>query len=351
MTERDLIQQIQKLTLQQGRGSVVQGIGDDCAVVTKDPKDVWLLTMDTLVESVHFDCSWHPPYLLGRKAVTVNVSDVAAMGGKPVFALLSLGLPADFEPAWATELNRGIHDACCQYGCLLIGGDTVCSPEKVSLTLTLIGEAAQDQVVYRHGACLGDTIWVSGVLGYAAAGLAWYQSSQTGQTGNIPPLITPIQSCQSCSPPEYPAEYPLELKPCLDAHLNPEARTGLGRALAQTGCVHAMMDISDGLATDLAHLCQQSKVGARVEAEKLPGRQGLACAADLLQKKTRDWMLAGGEDYELLFTASPQDSQIIQDVAAEQGIRVSPVGTITAQGQGVCDKEQQISFQGFDHFA
>ncbi len=332
MTERDLIQQIQELTLQQGKdlggsggiGGVVQGIGDDCAVVTKDQKNVWLLTMDTLVESVHFDCSWHPPYLLGRKAVTVNVSDVAAMGGKPVFALLSLGLPADFEPAWATELNRGIHDACCQYGCLLIGGDTVCSPEKVSLTLTLIGEAAQDQVVYRHGACLGDTIWVSGVLGYAAAGLDCLRSG---------------------------AVDPTELASCIQAHLNPEARTGLGKALAQTGCVHAMMDISDGLATDLAHLCQQSKVGARVEAEKLPGRQGLACAAALLQKKTRDWMLAGGEDYELLFTASPQDSQIIQDVAAKHGIRVSPVGSITAQGQGVCDKEQQISFQGFDHFA
>ena len=112
-----------------------------------------------------------------------------------------------------------------------------------------------------------------------------------------------------------------------------------------------MMDLSDGLATDLAHLCQQSRVGAQIAAEKLPGRQGLACAAALLKKKRRDWMLRGGEDYELLFTASPQDSPIIQAVAVEQGVRVSPIGTITEQGQGVCEKEQPIAFQGFDHFA
>ncbi|MCW5211810.1 thiamine-phosphate kinase [Desulfobulbus sp. TB] len=344
MTERDLIQQIQKFNAQSDPGldqdlgqGLVQGIGDDCAVVAKDQENVWLLTMDTLIESIHFDCSWHPPYLLGRKAVAVNVSDVAAMGGKPVFALLSLGLPADFDPAWVTELNRGINHACCQYGCLLIGGDTVCSPEKVSLTLTLIGETAQEQVVYRHGACLGDTIWVSGVLGYAAAGLDCFQS------GKMAHIIDPM-------PPPYPPEYPPKLRPCIQAHLDPQARTGLGKALAQTGCVHAMMDLSDGLATDLAHLCQQSKVGAKIAAEKLPGRKGLARAAALLQKKRRDWMLGGGEDYELLFTASPDDSEKIMEVAATQGIRVSPVGTITEQGQGVCDKEQPISFQGFDHF-
>ncbi|MGB5685936.1 MAG: thiamine-phosphate kinase, partial [Candidatus Electrothrix sp.] len=253
MTERDLIEQIRNLACDKGEG-LVQGIGDDCAVVEKDQQHVWLLTMDTLVESVHFDCSWHPPYLLGRKAVSVNVSDIAAMGGRPVFALLSLGLPADFAPEWATELSRGINDACHQYGCLLIGGDTVCSPEKVTLTLTLIGETEKDRVLYRHAACPGDTIWVSGSLGYAAAGLDCFRSGEiVGKK-----------------------EYPSELAPCIKAHLDPEARVDLARALAQTGCVHAMMDLSDGLATDLSHLCQRSKVGARIEAEKLPGRTGLA---------------------------------------------------------------------------
>ena len=178
MTERDLIEQIRLLAFQQGNG-LVQGIGDDCAVVEKDGQNVWLLTMDTLIESVHFDCSWHPPVLLGRKAVSVNVSDIAAMGGRPVFVLLSLGLPADFSPGWVTELNRGISEACAQYGCLLIGGDTVCSPGKIALTLTLIGETARDQVLYRHAAKPGDTVWVSGELGHAAAGLDYFRSGRT----------------------------------------------------------------------------------------------------------------------------------------------------------------------------
>ncbi|MCI5165501.1 MAG: thiamine-phosphate kinase, partial [Candidatus Electrothrix sp. GM3_4] len=290
MTERDLIEQIRHLACHEGKG-LVQGIGDDCAVVEKDRQNVWLLTLDTLIESVHFDCSWHPPYLLGRKAVSVNVSDIAAMGGKPIFALLSLGLPADFAPEWATELSKGINDACRQYGCLLIGGDTVCSPEKVSLTLTLIGEAKQDRVLYRHAACPGDIIWVSGSLGYAAAGLDCFRS------GKVAGIDIGVNIRKNIG---MSTGYPSELESCIKAHLDPEARVDLARALAQTGCVHAMMDLSDGLATDLSHLCKQSRVGATIEAEKLPGHRGLAPAASLLNKKRSDWMLAGGEDYELL---------------------------------------------------
>ena len=205
MTERDLIEQIRTLTCNKGEG-LVQGIGDDCAVVEKDQQHVWLLTMDTLVESVHFDCSWHPPYLLGRKAVSVNVSDIAAMGGRPVFALLSLGLPADFAPEWATELSRGINDACRHYGCLLIGGDTVCSPEKVTLTLTLIGETEKDRVLYRHTACPGDAIWVSGSLGYAAAGLDFFQSVK---------IVGENIGINAGDPTGYPTEYPSALAPSL----------------------------------------------------------------------------------------------------------------------------------------
>ncbi len=349
MRERDLIELIRNLACNEGEG-LVQGIGDDCAVVAKDRQNVWLLTMDTLIESVHFDCSWHPPYLLGRKAVSVNVSDIAAMGGQPVFALLSLGLPTDFAPEWATELSRGINDACRQYGCLLIGGDTVCSPEKVSLTLTLIGEAERDHVLYRYGACPGDTVWVSGSLGYAAAGLDCFRSGK-------------IVGENAAMNAGTPTGYPSELAPCIKAHLDPEARVDLARSLARTGCVHAMMDVSDGLATDLSHLCQQSRVGARIEAAKLPGRVGLAHAASLLDKKRKDgmivdWMIAGGEDYELLFTADPKDNDAILAAAAGLGIQVSPVGSIRA-GQGVtlqqetargCE-EQYVSFQGFDHFA
>ena len=339
MTERDLIAHIRHFAGKERQG-VIQGIGDDCAVLDKDEVYVWLLTMDTLIESVHFDCSWHPPYLLGRKAVSVNVSDIAAMGGKPAFALLSLGLPADFSPEWATELSRGIHHACNQYGCLLIGGDTVRSPEKVSLTLTLIGETGREQVLYRHGAVPGDIIWVSGALGYAAAGLDYFQAEQHKQ--HNAPL----------------SEYPPEIASCIKAHLDPEARVKLARSLALSGSVHAMMDLSDGLATDLSHLCKQSGAGALIEAEQLPGQESLAAAASLLGRKSIiDWMIAGGEDYELLFTADPKDSNSILTAAEEQGGSVTAVGVIKkGQGVALCRKtaqgyeEQPVSFHGFDHF-
>jgi len=330
--ERDLIEQIRLLA---GTASedLLQGIGDDCAVIKKTEETVWLLTMDTLIESVHFDCSWHPAAKLGRKAVSVNVSDIAAMGGKPVFVLLSLGLPTGFAEQWLDEFSAGLLSACRDYGCLLIGGDTVCSPDRVALTLTVIGEMEKERVLYRHGARVGDTIWVTGPLGSAAAGLALFRS---GKGVDDP-----------------------ELEPLLEAHLDPRARVRLAGLLARSGLVHAMMDLSDGLATDLSHLCEQSKVGARVMADRLPAHLALSPAAALLQQDQLNWMISGGEDYELLFTASPADRQNVLQLAAEHGCPLYPVGTIVdspgvilvrdqeKMGEG---NEQNISYQGYDHF-
>jgi thiamine-monophosphate kinase len=357
VNERDLIEQICQLADSgsdanaENADNLLRGIGDDCAVIKKDGETVQLLTMDTLVESVHFDCSRHPPELLGRKAVAVNVSDIAAMGGKPLFVLLSLGLPADFNAEWAAQLSRGITEACRQYACLLIGGDTVCSPERITLTLTVIGEMNRNEVLYRHTAEPGDTIWVSGPLGYSAAGLSLLSSGK--HTG---------------SHPKPPDRYPSAVQPFIKAHLDPRARVRLACLLARTGLVHAMMDLSDGLATDLSHLCKRSRVGARIEEERIPGRNALAAAADLLQKNQTediriDWMVAGGEDYELLFTAPPSATDILRRKTAEQHYTVYPVGTVV-DGQGVTlmqgtgrdeatgepTKETRISFQGFDHF-
>ncbi|MCI5120511.1 MAG: thiamine-phosphate kinase [Candidatus Electrothrix sp. AUS4] len=232
-----------------------------------------------------------------------------------------------------------VSEACAQYGCLLIGGDTVCSPGKIALTLTLIGETARDQVLYRHAAKPGDTVWVSGELGHAAAGLDYFRSGRT----------LAMQSA-----------YPVGIGPCLKAHLDPEARVNLAGALARTGLVHAMMDLSDGLATDLSHLCQQSHVAAIIEEKRLPGQEALTYVASLLglpDKKRTGWMIAGGEDYELLFTASPENRHAIQTVAAEHGVSVTPIGRLR-EGQGVTLRrkagygyeDEHVSFQGFDHF-
>jgi thiamine-monophosphate kinase len=325
MNERELIEHIRQLAGQ--RGGLLQGIGDDCAVIEKDQEMAWLLTMDTLIESVHFRCSWHPPELLGRKAAAVNVSDIAAMGGRPLFALLSLGLPAGFDPAWAKLLVQGITDACAGQGCLLIGGDTVRSPEQVSLTLTLIGEMRKEQVLYRHGAKPGDTVWVSGPLGWSAAGFSLLQAGKTMDDPSWRQLML--------------------------AHLDPQPRVELGRFLAESGLVHAMMDISDGLATDLAHICKASGVGAVLDAALLPGGDELVDAAALLRQDALRWMISGGEDYELLFTASEADGERLKQAAAVQGWTIFPVGTVK-EGQGITLRrgptEETISFQGFDHF-
>ena len=327
MNERELIAQIQKMT-GSSRAGLLQGIGDDCAVIEKNADMVWLLTMDSLIESVHFNCSWHPPELLGRKAVAVNCSDIAAMGGQPLFALLALGLPEDFSSDWAERLMQGITQACQEQGCLLIGGDTVRSPERVMLTLTVIGEMRKEQVLYRHTAQPGDTIWVSGPLGCSAAGLALLQAGKT--------VID------------------LQWRGLILVHLDPQPHTVLGRLLAESGLIHAMMDMSDGLATDLAHICGQSKVGAVIEADSLPGSAELRAAAELLNQDPLTWMLAGGEDYKLLFTAPAHAAETLQRLTAAQGWLIHPVGRIRA-GQGLRllrsdGNEEDILFQGFDHF-
>ena len=146
MNERQIIDTIAALA-GPADGRLLKGIGDDCAVIASDSGRAWLLTMDTLIEGVHFDPAFHPPELLGRKAVSVNVSDIAAMGGTPCFALLSAGLPPGFDPAWFTAFGRGLAGACADYGCRIIGGDTVASPAGYNFSLTLIGEALAEQVL------------------------------------------------------------------------------------------------------------------------------------------------------------------------------------------------------------
>ena len=332
MNERQIIDTIASLA-GPADGRLVKGIGDDCAVISGDRGRAWLLTMDTLIESVHFNPAFHPPEKLGRKAVSVNVSDIAAMGGTPIFALLSAGLPRGFDQAWLAAFVRGLAEACDEYGCRIIGGDTVASPAGYNFSLTLIGEAETEQVLYRSGARVGDTIWVSGELGLAAAGLALLN----GGLGNGEAAFDRLR----------------------DKHLDPQARVTLARELAVSGLVHAMMDLSDGLATDLAHLCVQSGVGARIIAADLPGLAALAGAARLLGADAEQWTIGGGEDFELLFTAAPAATERLRAIGVACGLTLFPVGSIVA-GEGVVLvrerpdgtlQERLVAFQGYDHFS
>ncbi len=332
MKERDLIKIIQGFCGTTD-SQVIKGIGDDCAVVAGINDKAWLITMDTLVESIHFDLAWHPPEKLGRKCVSVNVSDIAAMGGRPKFVLLSLGLPSDFKESWFEPFSRSLVAACQEYGCVLIGGDTVKTTAEMMVSLTVIGEAAADKVVYRGNAKIGDIVWVDAPLGLAAAGL---ELCKRGKNFTQDPGMQLL----------------------VEAHLNPNACLELGALLGESGLVNAMMDISDGIATDLAHLCSESGSGALVEADKLEIHPDLQRAAKLINQEPLEMILAGGEDYHLLFTAAAANTEQLATLTKSRGFSIYPIGVIESQkGVRLLRKDhngkpwfKDIAYHGYDHF-
>ena len=331
ISERDCINRILHYVQGLDRQDLVKGIGDDCAVIRKDGGEVLLLTTDTLVEGVHFDLSWHPPYLLGRKCAAVNLSDIAAMGGKPCFCLLSVGFPGTV-PSWFDDFMEGFTTLLREHDVLLVGGDTVKSRSDLVISVMVMGEGNRRQICYRSGAQPGDLVWVSGFLGNAAAGLDLCRAG----------IFRPGQGAG-------------KWQQLVMAHLDPAPQVGLGRLLAESGCVHAMMDISDGLATDLAHLCRESGVGAEIDQPRIPLAESLLAAASEHGGNALEWALKGGEDYQLLFTTGSEDAQKITKIFSENaGMESYCIGRVTEkQGVFLCGsgtEPREISFQGFDHF-
>lgn len=327
LSEKEIISRIRQGTRTQS-GDLLLGIGDDCAVIRRGNGLVEVVTSDSLIENVHFDRDWHSPELLGRKAAAVNLSDVAAMGGRPRFALLSIGLPARLPTEWLDGFLTGFMEMLDEYGTDLIGGDTVSSGGRVVISITVIGEVEEDKLLLRSGARCGDLVMVSGPLGNSAAGLDICRQSREDWTGKWPKLV--------------------------QAHLDPFPEVVLGGLLAGSGMVSAMMDLSDGLATDLAHLCSESRVGAEVDAESIPMSGGLRTAAEALDCDPMEWALSGGEDYNLLCTVNPDDEAALQKTLRnELGRELYRVGRIV-DGSGVFliegEERRDISYKGFDHF-
>lgn len=323
-SELAFIKGVASLTAVQAPG-LVKGIGDDCAVLEKNGEEVLLITTDTLVSDVHFNLKWHPPHLLGRKAAAVNISDIAAMGGVPRYALLSAALsPALSDEALQGFMN-GFVEILKEHNVVLVGGDTVAAPCP-TFNITLLGEMVRSEVCYRAAAQDGDEIWCSGFLGEAAAGLAL------------------------CTLGGVVAD---QFAPLVQAHLNPQPRVALGRLLATSGHAHAMMDISDGLATDLAHISTASGLAAQVDGHRLPLSATLQKAAEFLGADARKWALNGGEDYELLYTvASGAGEALARQIKEELGLQVSHLGQMTSGG-GVTlmedGQKRQIAYQGYEH--
>jgi thiamine-monophosphate kinase len=328
LSEKGIIERIRQQT-KSGSGELLLGIGDDCAVIKRGSGFVELVTTDTLIEKVHFDLAWHPPELLGRKAASVNLSDVAAMGGRPRYCLLSLALPVDFTEAWLDQFMAGFMAALTEHETLLIGGDTVKSESGYAISVTVMGEAPEAEILLRSVARPGDLIMVSGPLGNAAAGLEICRRGLVDENDGWRELIA--------------------------AHLDPAPETALGRTLAASGLVNAMMDLSDGLATDLAHLCSESGVAAEIDGSSLPIADNLRDAAESLGCDPMLWALSGGEDYRLLFTVPAADCEKLrEDVRRELGRDMVSVGRIV-DGKGVVlidgGKRLDISYHGYDHFS
>lgn len=316
--------------------SSLKGVGDDAAVLRFGDKDV-LVTTDLLLEGIHFDLRYVPLKHLGYKAAVVNFSDIYAMMGTPKQIVVSLGVSSRFTVEHIEELYSGIRLACDAYGVDLVGGDTSASVTGLVISVTCIGEADKDDIVYRNGAKPTDLICVSGDLGAAYMGLQLLErenvvSSQ--QKGN-----------ESYEPDFAGKEYILERQ------LKPEARKDIVAMLKENG-IHptSMMDVSDGLSSELLHICKNSDVGCRVYEDRIPIDYQTACMAEEFNMNMITAAMNGGEDYELLFTVPLTDNDKIEKLA---GVRM--IGYITKPELGAAlvtrdGQEMKIRAQGWNAF-
>ena len=294
------------------------GIGDDAAVYAPRPGYETILTCDWFLERTHFRREMHPANAVGWKCLARAVSDVAAMGGAPRCFLLSLALPTTHAGRWLDEFLGGLRRAARKFGCVLAGGDTT-RDERILISVTVAGEVRAGKAVLRSGARPGDAIFVSGRLGEAELGLRLLRHGPTRASGAA-----------------------------LRKHLHPEPRLALGRWLGENGVASAMMDVSDGLSTDLPRLCAASGVGARIEAAKLP----VALGARASGFDAMELALNGGDDYELLFTVPPRKLRALKPKNLPG--RITRIGVITRGGAirliGGEGREEQLQPRGWDPF-
>lgn len=312
--------------------STVRGVGDDAAVARYSDTDV-LVTTDMLLEGVHFDLTYVPLKHLGYKSAIVNFSDIYAMNGTPRQLLVSLGISSRFTVEHIEELYAGIRLACDIYGVDLVGGDTTASRQGLVISATCIGDAKTGEVVYRNGACDTDLICVSGDLGAAYMGLQLLEREKVASAGQ-----------KDFTPQFQGKEYLIERQ------LKPEARRDIIRELRNANILPtAMMDISDGLSSELMHICHDSNTGCRIYEDRIPIDYQTAIMAEELNMNLVTAALNGGEDYELLFTVPLADHERVSKIP---GIKV--IGHITRPDLGCAmitrdGAEITLRAQGFNH--
>jgi thiamine-monophosphate kinase len=315
VSERKLIERIRRSV--RGGASVVTGIGDDSAVLRVPPGNEVLVTTDFSIENVHFRRDW-PAELVGWRCLTRGLSDVAAMGGEPLAVFLSLAIAKDVPQKWVDRFLNGLLDLAKEFKVPLAGGDTAQSTAGVQADIVVIGSVPKGEAILRSGANPGDLIYVTGHLGAAADALARLKLPKPGRAKRV--------SAQ------------------LSRH-RPVPRIAIGRWLRQRGIASAMIDLSDGLSTDLSHICEESRVGAEIEAGAIPRAQGGT-------QKTLvalELALHGGDDYELLFTSDP--SVLLPSKVA--GVGVTRIGRITkSRGMRLLTngRARRLQAGGWEHF-
>jgi len=326
--EFGLIDLIKKKFTPYGSETVV-GIDDDCAVVMGREGLYTLYTCDSQVEGSHFITNLVPPYLLGQKILSVNLSDIAAMGGTPRFALLSLVLRSNISVEWINTFLEGFRCKAKQYGVEVIGGNLAHTKGELILDVTLVGEVKRNRLLLRNQARIGDLILVTGFLGDAAAGLKILLEEQKVSTAREQYL--------------------------LNRYFLPEPRVEVGKVLSQSGNRMALIDISDGFAQDLGHILKQSRVGAVVDPEKIPLSDSLISWCSERGYHPLDFAFGGGEDYELIFTTAPQYAEQLKNkIQHDLGIPVNIVGEVVGGDKLIFPKKEinyKFHTQGWNHFS
>jgi len=319
-SEKSLIRRIRQLSGKSGSVRIPLGIGDDAAILRFASGHEVLVTTDFSLEGVHFRREWHPPDSVGHRCLARGLSDIAAMGGTPLAAFLSLALPGKLPRTWVDGFLRGLLALARLHGVALAGGDTAQSPgqgssAKILADIVVVGSAPRGHALRRSGARPGDAIYVTGSLGASAGTLEALYAHPT----------------RKVNPRNHPA------------HFYPQPRLAVGRYLRERGLVNSMIDVSDGLSTDLHHLCEESgqhkNIGAEIVADLVPRGEGV----------TLEQALHGGEDYELLFTASP-DHRLPKKIA---GIPVTFIGRIQRGRQVLLVeglRRRRLSARGWEHF-
>ncbi|MDD4600333.1 Thiamine-monophosphate kinase [bioreactor metagenome] len=306
--------------------SVVVGIGDDAAVTLPTPRQLQLLTADMLVEGVHFALETTAPWQLGYKAVAVNLSDIAAMGGTPKHAVISIAVPKHTQLDFLTNLYDGMKEICREFGVNIIGGDTVSSPQGLVINVTVAGEVEPTNLVRRSGAQIGDIVVVTGPIGNSAAGFDLLTKGNWEDYDFAWPLVT--------------------------AHLTPRPQVKAGRVLAEYGAT-SMDDISDGLASEANEIASASGIGLIIRAADIPLSPEMIQAAGLFEKQAIDYALYGGEDFQLLFTIKPDQYRLLanQDI----GVQLTAIGEVVEKAAGVVlidrnGNRTALEPRGYNHF-